>query len=201
MKRSALACLVLSSLFAACGSTQKDWDRANTTGTPAAYQEFLQRHPKDAHAEEARERMRTLEDAQAWSAAETANTAEAYQQYLQSEPAGGHAQAARDKLAAIQAAAAEKVAQSDSRTDAPQEQLASSYRIQLGAFRTKKQAQHARAQLKSRYGKILRDVVLVAPKPPEKLTRVRSGPMSQSDARTACARLRKAHQHCEVVKD
>ena len=219
MKRSTLACLVLSSLLAACNSIQKDWDQANAAGTVAAYQQFLQRHPKDAHAEEARARIRSLEDAQAWSTAQSANTTEAYQQYLQSEPSGAHAQEARDKLTALDEAAAWKLAQSDGSASALQgflqkypqgaeadqaraqlQQLASGYRVQLGAFRSKKQAQHERAQLKARYGKILREVVLVAPTPPEKLTRLRTGPMSQADARAACSRLRKAHQHCEVVK-
>jgi cell division septation protein DedD len=219
MKRLTLACLVLSSLLAACNSTQKDWDRANAAGTVAAYQEFLQHHPKDAHAEEARARIQGLEDAQAWSAAQSANTAEAYQEYLKSEPSGAHAQEARDKLAALEEAAAWKLAQTDGSAGALQsflqkypqgaeadqartqlQQLSSGYRVQLGAFKNKKEAQRARAQLRSRYAKILHEVVLVAPTPPDKLTRVRSGPMSQSDARAACSRLHKAHQHCEVVK-
>jgi outer membrane protein assembly factor BamD (BamD/ComL family) len=222
MKRSALSCALLAALLAACGSVQKDWDRANATGTVAAYQEFMQHHPSDAHAQEARSRIGALEDAQAWGAAQMADTAEAYQQYLQSQPSGAHVQEARDKIVALEEAAAWKLAQADGSAAALQgfltkypqgadsdqaraqlqlvQQPASGYRAQLGAFRSKKQAEHLRVQLRSRYLKLLHDIVLVAPAPPDKLIRVRSASMSRADARAACAHLKKAHQHCEVVK-
>jgi hypothetical protein len=219
MKRSTLVCYLLAALIAACSSTQKDWDHANTAGTVAAYQEFLQRHPQDAHAEEAHSRIHALEDVQAWSTAQSADTAAAYQQYLQSQPSGAHAQEARDKIAALDEASAWKLAQADGSAAALQgflqkypqgpeadqaraqlQQISMGYRVQLGAFRNKKQAEHARVQLRSRYAKVLHDVVLVAPTPPDKLTRLRSARMSQADAKAACAHLRKAHQRCEVVK-
>lgn len=219
LKRLTVVCCLAAALLIACSSAKKDWDQANATGTVAAYQEFLTRHPNDAHVLEARTRIHKLEDEQAWMTAHSADTIEAYQQYLQSEPDGAHAQEARDKLSALERAAAWKAAQADGSAAALQaflqkypqgpesdqaraqlQQLSSAYRVQLGAFRSKSEAARTRAQLRKRYGKLLHEVILVPPSPPDKLTRVRSAPMSLEEAKAVCARLRKAHQHCEVAK-
>ena len=72
--------------------------------------------------------------------------------------------------------------------------------MQLAAFRGKSEAERVRARLQTRYAKLLHQVVVVSPSPEDKLIRVSSTPMSLEDAQSACATLKKARQHCEVIK-
>ncbi len=72
--------------------------------------------------------------------------------------------------------------------------------MQVAAYRAPKAAARARSRFQSRYGKLLHDVVVVPATAGEKLTTVRSAPMTLKDAESACGSLKKQHQHCEVVK-
>ena len=75
--------IVTAAILAACSSAESDWKKADSQNTTAAYQDFLTQHPNDAHAQDARDRIKKLEDEQAWADAQKTNTADAYQQYLQ----------------------------------------------------------------------------------------------------------------------
>lgn len=85
-------------------------------------------------------------------------------------------------------------------------QLASAemYRIQLGAFSSKKQAEYAWAVYQKKYPESLgsRDLILdmVNAKGKNSLYRVHTGPMSRPDAWAICARLKQAGQPCAVMK-
>ncbi|MGH8210093.1 MAG: hypothetical protein ACREU6_10960, partial [Steroidobacteraceae bacterium] len=81
----------LTALLWGCSSPEADWKKADGQGTVAAYQEFLTAHPNDTHAQQARDRIKSLQDEQAWTEAHNTNTADAYQEYLQKEPSGAHA--------------------------------------------------------------------------------------------------------------
>lgn len=212
--------LLMVAALLACSSQEADWKKADAQGTVTGYQKFLTDHPTSAHAEQARGRMQALQDEHAWTEAKNTSTAYSYKQYLDTQPNGIHAADAHDRITGLERAAAWKVAQADGKATALQEFLqkypqgaeadearaqlqklnAASYRVQLGAFRSKKEAQRLRARLQAKYGNALHDVVVVAPTGRDKLNRVRSGTMSQEEARSACAKLKKAHQHCEVVK-
>jgi hypothetical protein len=211
--------IALTALLLACSSTEADWQQATSAGTVAAYQSFLKEHPNGQHADEARNRIHSLEDDQAWTTAMNANTQESYEQYLSAQPNGAHAQEARDHITAVQRAAAWKTAQAEGSASALQgfldkypqgpeadaaraelDKLNNQYRVQLAAFRSKKLAERDSARLKARFAKVLHDVVVIPPTPEYKLNRVTSDLMSQADANSACARLKKAHQACKVVK-
>ena len=84
--------------LAACGTAQKDWTNASTVNTVSSYQAFLDKHPKDEHAQEAQTRIAALQDDAAWKTAQGGNSSDSYQAYLQAEPNGTHAQAARDAI-------------------------------------------------------------------------------------------------------
>lgn len=205
----------------ACSSPELDWKKADAQGTVAAYQAFLKDHPNNAHADEARDRIHALEDEQAWAEAQKTNTLESFQQYLQNQPKGMHSTAAQDRVAALERAAAWKVAQASATAPVLQEFLqkypqgpeadqaraqlqtfkAGEYRVQLAAFRSKHEAEAARARLEARYGKELGEVTVVPATPPDKFNRVESAPMTLEKAQSACAKLKKEERrHCEVVK-
>ena len=99
--------------LAACGTAQKDWTNASTENSVSGYQAFLDKHPKDEHAQEAQTRIAALQDDAAWKTAQSDNSSASYQAYLQAQPNGTYAQAARDEIAGFDRANAWKTAQSD----------------------------------------------------------------------------------------
>ena len=219
MKKSFLVlCVITAGALAACSNPTADWQKANTQNTVAAYQQFIQQHPNDARVAQARNRINALNDEAAWSTAQNANTAEAYQQYLQQEPNGMHAADAQDKINGLQEAAAWQNAQSTKTAAAYQEFLQkypnsphaadaqdalkslTGYQALLASTRSKTLADKLAQRLKEKYGNELQDVVVVPPTGKSKTLEVRSAPMTESDAKAACAKLKKAHQHCSVVK-
>jgi outer membrane protein assembly factor BamD (BamD/ComL family) len=223
MKRSgviaAALAIVLTGLLLGCSSTEADWQQATQGNTITAYQDFLKAHPNGQHADEARNRIHSLEDDQAWMTAMNANTEQSYQQYLTAEPNGAHAQDARDHITGLQRAAAWKTAEAQGTpaaieaflqkypegTEADEahaqlDKLNNQYRVQLAAFRSKRLADRDSARLKTRLRKVIHDVVVVPATPPDKLNRVTSDLMSQSDAASLCTKLKKAHQPCKVIK-
>jgi outer membrane protein assembly factor BamD (BamD/ComL family) len=212
--------LIGAATLIACSSSEGDWKKADTAGTIASYQKFLTDHPNDSHAEQARNRVHSLEDEQAWTLAQTSNTLDSFKQYIQTQPNGAHSADARERMTGFERAAAWKTLQASATAPALQEFLqkyphgseadqaqaqlqklnAEQYRVQLGTFRAKEQADRARTKLQSRYGNLLHDIVVVAPTPADKLNRVVSAPMTLDQAKSACTTLSKAKQHCEVVK-
>ncbi|MGH8149021.1 MAG: SPOR domain-containing protein [Steroidobacteraceae bacterium] len=220
MKKLGVVGLVLAIFLMACSSTEADWQKASTANTVAAFQDFLKEHPNGQHADEARTRIHSLEDNEAWISAMNTNTETGFQQYVKAEPDGAHVAGAQNKITGFERAAAWQTASANGSADAlkafldkyPQgpesdearaqlQKLTSGYQVQLpGAFRSARTAERASARLKTRFGNILHDVVVVAPTPPSKLHRLRSAPMSREEANAACAKLRRAHESCKVVK-
>jgi len=210
--------IAATAVLAACNSAQSDWKNADSQNTTAAYQDFLTQHPNDTHAQEARDRIKKLEDDQAWANAQKANTADGYQQYLQREPSGAHTQEARDQVTALERVADWKTAQQTNTVGAlqgfmqkysqgPEVEEAKAaldklqgYRVQLGALKDEKSAQKAHDDLQKRFGNDVPGLEVIAPSGNERRHVVTSGPMTEEDAKAACAKLKKAHAHCEVVK-
>ena len=209
--------LIAATALIGCTSTEQDWNKATAANTVAAYQEYLSKHPSSQHSTEAGDRIHSLQDEQAWQQAKQANSAQAYREYMQQQPAGTHTKEAQDAIASAERAADWKTAESNGTVDSLQDFLKkypdgaeagqaraklaemSGYKVHLASAATEKQAQKARDHLRSKYGNILHDVV-VAPTHAGKGYGVDSTPMSQSQADTACAELKKDHQSCEVIK-
>ena len=212
--------LAATAALLACSSSESDWHKAQTANTAAAYQDFLKQHPGAPHAQEASDRLQKIEDDQAWSDTQQANSLAAYQQYLQKEPNGAHASQAQEEITALQRAEAWQTAQAANTEPALQEFLqkyntgpeadeartqlqklqSEGYRVQLATFKQEQQANKSRDSLKTRLSSELQDVVVVPPSGSEKSYRVASGPMTEEDAKSACAKLKKEHQRCEVIK-
>jgi hypothetical protein len=202
----------------ACGSADKDWASASAENTVASYQSFLDKHASDRHAQDARTHIAALQDDSAWMTAQNGNSLGSYQQYLQAEPNGSHAQAARDQITGLERASAWKSAQSDGSAAALQAflqkypqgpeadqarqkaaVLQANYRAELGRFLDERAAKRRRAELKTRFSSILKEVDVVSPDASSKRYRVMSGLMDRHDADSTCASLKRDHQSCEVV--
>jgi SPOR domain len=213
-------CFFILASLVACSSAETDWKKADAQATIAAYQQFLTAHPNDSHAEQARNRIHALGDEQAWALAGKSYTEDGFKQYVQAQPNGGHLQEARERITEFERAAAWKSARANPtvtvlqgflnqypkgpEADQARTQLqklsAEQYRVQLAAFRAKERAERERTRLQSEYSKVLREIVVVPPTAQDKLNRVDSAPMTHDEAQSACAALKKARQHCEVVK-
>jgi hypothetical protein len=213
-------CLLTVSALVACSSSDSDWKKADARGSEPAYRKFLTDHPNDPHAEQARSRVQALQDEQAWTQATKANTVDGFRQYVQMQPMGLHTTEAREQAADLERAAAWKSAQASanqaalheflerypqgSEAEQAQTQLekleTERFHVQLAAFRSQSRADRARTQLQSKYGNVLREVVITPATLPGELNRVISAPMTLDSAKSACAMLNKARQHCEVVK-
>ena len=205
--------------MAACGSATKDWTNASAQNTVVAYQSFLDKHPGDAHAPDARMYIAALHDESAWKTAQSGNSLDSYRQYLQSDPTGMHAQEARDRVTGLERVDAWKSAESGgsnsalegflqkypqgAEADQARQKLAmlkSDYRDRLGTFHDERAAERRRKELQSRYGAVLKESMLLSPDSSNKRYRVMSGLMDRHDAESACASLKRNHQSCEVVK-
>jgi hypothetical protein len=210
-------CLLTAVSLVACGSSQNDWNQAMSQNTVESYQAFLNKHPNDPHDADARTRIQTLQDNKAWQTAQTTNTVDAYQQYIAAEPNGAHVQEAHDRMMAFQRAAAWNDAKNAGTAQALQDFLQKyptgaeadqaraqlmqfNYEVSLGTFRSSKQADDARSKLQDKFGKDLQNIVVVPPSGKSKMYTVASAAMTEDQAKSACATLKKAHQRCEVTK-
>lgn len=205
-------------LLVGCSSTQSDWNRASASNTVAAYQHFLEEHPNTTQAVVARNRIRAVEDQAAWAQAQQANTVQAFQNYLQEQPTGIHVADARDRIAANERMIAWTAASSANTEEAlqgfleeypqgaqareAQARLAqiSGYRVQLASFKSEKQAEKIRERLQGKYGDVLGSVVVVSGTR-SSVHVVWSAEMGEGEANIACAKLKRDHLTCEVVRD
>jgi hypothetical protein len=202
----------------ACSSTQSDWSQANAANTVAAYQAFLAKHPDATQAEVARDRIHALQDEQAWARAQQANTVAGFQDYLQEQPSGVHVEEAKDRIASNERMTAWTAASTANTPEAYQSFLQkypqgpeadqakarlarlTGYRVQLASSRSEKQAEKVRDRMQDKYGDVLGSVVIV-PGANANVHLVRSASMGESEANNACAKLKKDHLSCEVVRD
>lgn len=209
--------LAAAAALAACSSSESDWNQANTQGTIAAYQDFLNKHPNDPHDAAAQQRIATLKDDQDWMTAQSANTLQSYQQYLASDPMGAHAQDAQTHITDLQRAADWQQAKSTgteaalngflqkyptgAEADQAKAQLQTlNYVVDLGTFHSDKAANDAQAKLQTKFGSDLQNVVVVPPAGKSKTYHVASAGMTEDQAKGACASLKKQHQTCSVMK-
>ena len=201
-----------------CGTAEYDWNKAHAANTVAAYRAFLKDHATGKYADNARGRILGLQDDQAWSLAQATDTIDGYQAYLQTESGGVHAPDARYKITALQRAQAWNVAQKDGSAatlqaflqkypqgpesnEARRRLSALDFRVQLAVARSKSAAERERVHFQARFGNVVHDVVIVAPRSAHAIYRVTSEPMSRADANSACEVLERSHQSCKLVQN
>lgn len=101
MKKCILLTIVASlvlGFLAGCDRSERDWERASTTNTVAAYEEYLHRHPESKFSNEAMSRLEELSRPADWRKAQAANTIPAYEEFLRKHPQGEYADQARSAL-------------------------------------------------------------------------------------------------------
>lgn len=96
-------------LFAACARPDAAWEEARRLDTPDGYASYQERHPRSAHATEARVRREALLAERDWSVARNVDTVEAYGEYLQKHPEGLWAGKAKARVTALAATPAAEV--------------------------------------------------------------------------------------------
>ena len=214
------AVVCMGGVLSACSlMADSDWHQATLANTIAAYQTFLQEHPNNKHADNARGRILALQDENAWSAARAANTLASYEGYLKAESGGVRVGDAKYQITALQRAEAWKALQSDPsaaslqaflvlypqgvESNRAREKLDEFYHLQLADARSAADAARKRSELQRKFAKELSDVVVLAPAGPDAtdaMYHVISGPMSQAAANATCAPLQRAHQSCKPVQ-
>lgn len=218
MKMSYGLCLIPVLGLAACSSAQNDWQQTNARNTVGAYQEFVESHPNTPQSVVARNRINVLVDEQAWAQAQQTNTVQSYQGYLQDEPSGSHAAeakaniAANERSVAWQAAAATDTPEAlqvflEKYPEGPEANKAKArlaqltgFKVQLATFHSERQAEKTRDRLEGKYGDVLGSVIIVTDSGAN-LHVLQSTSMGQGEANNACAKLRKDHLPCEVIRD
>lgn len=76
----ALAAAIFSAV--GCHTTEGDWKTTQKDGTSQAYTDFLTRHPKGPHSDEAQKKIAELD----WQAAKKENTRASYRSFLAKHP-------------------------------------------------------------------------------------------------------------------
>lgn len=105
MKRILLILFASGALIlAGCDSEPEDWKTAQGENTTAAYQNYLESHPDGDHAEQARERVRSLEADAAWTQARQTDTLAAYRAFRKNHPNSQHAAEARQRMSGLRQA-------------------------------------------------------------------------------------------------
>jgi hypothetical protein len=104
----------MTALLSACDLiADSDWHKATIANTIAGYETFLQEHPDNKHADNARGRILALRDEHAWSAAKASNSIAGFEEYLKAHGGGVHVGGAKYQITALQRAAAWKAIQND----------------------------------------------------------------------------------------
>jgi len=218
MKMSYGLCWISVLGLAACSSAQSDWQQSTLRNTVSAYREFLQRHPNTPQSVEARHHLQSLLDEEAWTWAQRVNTVQSYQGYVQERPSGVHSVQAKDNIAANERTTAWLAASS---TDTPESLQAflqkysegpeadkakarlaqlTGFKVQLAKFHSEQQAEETRDKLQGKYGDVLGSVVIVTGAGAN-LHVLQSTTMGQGEANNACAKLKRDHLTCEVIRD
>jgi hypothetical protein len=175
--------LVVALLVAGCSRQEAAWRSADSMGTAAAYEAYLESYPAGTHAAAARARVAALREAREWSHAERLGTPESYQRYLAGYPDGQHAAAARDRLAVFMETAP-----------------ADDHWLQLGAFvGGRAAAEVAWQQLRAEHGDLLEGLehrVIQAPLDSGNLWRLSAGPLAADVGAARCEALRNRGSSC-----
>jgi hypothetical protein len=196
MKRLLAVCWFCLAWLAGCNSGQGDWQQATADNsrihavkdeqawaraqqfhTIQSYQNYIQDDPSGIHVAEAKDHIASSERSTAWTAASMTDTPDALEAFLQKYPQGPQADQAKVRLAQL-----------------------TGYRVQLATFRSEQQAEKTRDRLQGKYGDVLGSVDIV-PGATADVHVLRSASMGQGEANNACAKLKRDHLPCEVIKD
>ena len=156
---------------------EQAWTRAQQVSTVQSYQGYLQEQPSGIHVAQAKDNIASSERTTAWLAAAATDNPESLQAFLQKYPLGAEAVKAKARLAQL-----------------------TGFRVQLATFHSEQQAEKTRDKLQGKYGDVLGSVVIVTGAAANQHV-LQSAAMGQGEANTACAKLKRDHLACEVIRD
>ena len=175
----------LACAFAACSRQESGWREAHREDSVLAYETYLEHFPAGAHADEARARIRELQEEREWARANRLQTPEAWQRYLGAFPEGRYAAEVRDQLSDFVLAKA-----------LPGEWT---YVVQLGAYSSEDAAREDLGRLSRENADLLGNLKMVV-EPPDPgaapLWRLRAGPLTETAARRTCVELEARAADC-----
>ena len=153
-----LRCIIVSCLLgllvlSGCSRQEAEWREARARDALASYQSYVERYPAGTHVDEARQRMRELQEEREWQRAGRLATPEALQRYLAGHPEGRHAAEARDRLAEFllqRAPAGDGLP-----VPAVPAPVTAGWVVQLGAFTSRSAAEEVAARLSSAHRDLL----------------------------------------------
>jgi len=187
--------LVVALLVAGCSRQEAAWRSADSMGTAAAYEAYLEAYPAGSHAATARARLAELREEGEWSRARALDAPESYQRYLASYPEGRHAEKARSRLGDFL----------DIPVAAPPPAVDADIMVQLGAYGTgAAAAEEGWRQLLARHADLLGEVThRVEPEPSgsASLWRLKVGPVSAERAAALCLALKARGESCLVLNE
>lgn len=182
--------LLAACLAAACSRQDSGWRSAADADSVAAYEAYLQDFPAGPHADEARLRLRELQDDAAWALAERAQPPESWQRYLGDWPVGRHADTARGRLAGF--------------VPDKEPEVRGAWAVQLGAYSSESAARKDQRRLAGERADDFSGIPLqvLAPDGIETdVWRLRTDSLPEADARDLCRRLRERSVDCVPVAD
>ena len=226
MKLSGLFAVCATTLaLAACHPVDSAWERASAADTVESYSSFVNRYPTDSRVKEARHRIEVMTDPADWQLAQDANTIKSYRDYVAYHIEGKHFDEALRRIATLERKAALSEAETAGTPEALRRFLDkyqegrdaeqaramlvelekkyaenADYRIELGKYARREEADDALSKVLKEYGSALGPVLVVALPAPDAPFALRSTAMTQQDARVACAKVKKHNQPCSVIK-
>jgi hypothetical protein len=93
--------VLLTTVLAGCGTTERDWKQAKDANTASGYAGVVAKHPQGAHVDEARAAIEEID----WTSAKAKDTTADYNKYLGTYSAGRHAVEAKTAIEAIETVA------------------------------------------------------------------------------------------------
>ena len=169
------------------------WERTEFKDNQKAYTAFMEKHPDSEFAPEAQSRISAYQRDALWSLVEAGGGKIFLKAFLQRYPDSPQSEQAREMLAAIEA---------EEESLSPAEP-AGDFRLQLAAFRTAESADTELRRLVKLFPDTLTGPVHI--ETPEergtgRLFILKSIPMSQDEAETACNALKSFGQDCLIIE-
>ncbi len=170
----------------------RTWEHAKNKASQSAYRDFIDKHPGSEYAAEAQTRIVVMERDERWAFVDESNDKTLLTGFIRSYPDAPQRAQAEAQLAEIMLA--EEAAKPQERPGA--------FRLQLASFRTVVSAETELRRLVAMFpDTLLGPVYIEMPGTSEsrKLFRLKTVPMTGTEARTICTELRARRQECMLV--
>jgi hypothetical protein len=172
------------------------WERAQFRDTQPGYTGFIEKFPDSAFVADAQQKLLELQRDDAWAIAQAADSAEVLTAFLRDYPNAPQTEQAQELMAELEATRAREM------PVAPTERPGDS-RIQLASFHTALAADTELRRLVVLFpDALLGPITIQSPREGDSnpMFVLKTVPMTQEEAQTACRKLTELEQVCLIVK-